>query len=505
MRILFVIIIDIKMKYIRYFLFSLCCVLTVNGYAEDIKIQLKGKMIEDYKVSTFDIPKDMELDFTALICQEYNEYDGRPYRFMLRNDGDLEFRINKKFLSSFEFQPTTVQELWDVHTIVDVLPSIISDGYLDELRNEMMEDAQTYLSRVREYDLEFDDPQLLDYIHCLLLKIAPQRYLDGKKPEFNVVIEKSYYPDIKMFANGTLAITTRLLSALHSEDELVALMAHEMAHYVLEHSVLNVKKKILRQDRLVFWSSVMTGLSGIIASRNNNIALGTMLAVPLVAAISSQIIDHLGMKYTQKQEKKANEIALELLKYHHYDTDALATAYSRILRFQKETNNSFCLYNFPTQQQNQKRIDDLGSFKALKDVDFERRVSCVVTKIASMDYWNRHYRLCTALINQNIDNQVATSDDYMLKAACQLALYDTPASNQEALNLITQAKELGISSFINKQRTEIVAHLRLGHKQEVKQLLADYLKHLKEADGSSNFVISEIKWVKTMQMKLQVM
>ena len=51
--------------------------------------------------------------------------------------------------------------------------------------------------------------------------------------------------NVYMYSNGTMVIHTGLLSALHTEDELVAILSHEIAHFVLDHSVQNVNIYIL--------------------------------------------------------------------------------------------------------------------------------------------------------------------------------------------------------------------------------------------------------------------
>ena len=60
----------------------------------------------------------------------------------------------------------------------------------------------------------------------------------------------------------------------------------------------------------------------------------------------------------------------------------------------------------------------------------------------------------------NIKNGVATSEDYILKANCLLALYNDDKSNNEVLDLINKAKEIDKAN-VNIYKAEILANLRV--------------------------------------------
>ena len=75
-----------------------------------------------------------------------------------------------------------------------------------------------------------------------------------------------------------------------------------------------------------------------------------------------------------------------------------------------------------------------------------------------MKFEDRRFRQALPLVDININNGVATAEDYILKANCLLALYNNEQSNNEVLKLIAKAKEIDASN-INVYKAEILGNL----------------------------------------------
>lgn len=106
-----------------------------------------------------------------------------------------------------------------------------------------------------------------------------------------------------------------------------------------------------------------------------------------------------------------------------------------------------------------------------------------------------------------MENHVATSEDYILKAYCLFALYNSAQSNEEALSLIHSAKAVDPTN-IEAYKAEIVAYLRLDDKNTALRLLQEYesiLTDMQQSDHSSYFIDTEISWCRNMQIKLNGM
>ena len=157
--------------------------------------------------------------------------------------------------------------------------------------------------------------------------------------------------------------------------------------------------------------------------------------------------------------------------------------------------------------------------KAQKDISqqFEKEVSFAVTSTARMKYEDRRFRQALTYATQNIENQVATAEDYIIKANCILALRNDMQSNTQVIELINTAKSLDPTN-INIYKAEILANLRLKDRNKASDLLNSYHSKLEEMRSQLNeiksgvfwettnrFINVEQEWSNRMRIKLQGM
>lgn len=442
--------------------------------------------------------------------------------YVVDNQGN-KVDINSKIDDCFDFKYKDIQDFWDAQIITNVLYMLKKKGFQKELRQEMEDDALQYIQQVKDYNLELNDPYLENYVYSLIAKIAPVQLIDGRTGNINVIIQQNPSINAACFPNGTIVLNTGLLAVLHSEDELVAILAHEIAHFILDHSVQNVNKAISRQKRAEFWAALATGITavaeGYAASKNSYYTPGaaTLSMAVLSSNIASQVVDHLGMEYNHEQEYEADCLAVQALEILGYDKNALATALSRMEKeYVMERSNAmyFSSYTHPALV---RRIENSGTPSENVSKPFEKLISFAITNVASMKYEDRKFRQCLPLVSQNIENGIALADDYILKANCLLAMQNTEQSNLEVLQLISIAKSLDETN-VNIHKTEILAHLRLNKKEEAMTLLSDYIGIISsmneqlnaiESDNTwdryKSYIGNEKKWAKQMLIKLRGM
>lgn len=416
--------------------------------------------------------------------------------------------ITSKIEKRLHFMYETVQDVWNAKIISKVLPVIAKKGGQRDLRFDMEQDALEYMDRVNVEGLVYYDPYLENYIYSLIAKIVPKRALAGRHVDVKLIILNDNSLNMGIFPNGLLMVTTGLLSCLHSEDELVAVLSHEIAHLALDHHIQNVNKAISRKSRAEFWSAVLTGATavaeGIAAAKSDYVpGLATMGMAMVSSSIFAQVIDRLGMEYNHEQEIEADNISRRVLSVLQYNPNALATALSNIKTEMENRGSDEAYFESYTHPALIERIQLLGGPQFIEDPDFEKKISFVITNIAQYRYEIGHFREAIDLVNQNMENGVAVSEDYMLKAHSLLALYDDEMSNQDALALIHRAKELAPSD-INIYKFEILAYLRLGDKATARRLLQEYDAILRSVPDCSvsNLVNSEMIWSRDMQIKL---
>lgn len=511
---------------------AICLLCSLTTFGQTFDLDLSAKMLRNNGVWK----KNMDVNITKFVhtttMRNQTVTPGPGYSpkseaefltevFYLEDDKGNQVDISSKVSDCFEFKYDNIQQLWDANIITNVLYNLKKKGFQYDLRSEMESDALDYIQKIKSYGLELNDPYLETYIYSLVAKIAPTQLIDGRPGSINLLIQQNPSINACCYPNGTIVLNTGLLAVLHSEDELVAILAHEIAHFILDHSVQNVNAAISRQKRAEFWAAVATGITavaeGYAASQNEYYIPGaaTIGMAVLSTSIASQVIERLGMKYNHEQENEADRLAKEALKILGYNENALATALSRLeSEYIKERNNAMYINSY-THPALKKRIENAGTPTTTEDKQFEQVISFAVSSVAMMKYADRRFRQCLPYVTQNIENDVATADDYILKANCLLSTRDDNGGNKEALELINKAKQLD-SNNINIFKSEIIATLRLDDKEKALDLLSQYttildtydLENIKSDrawDQMRGFIVSEQNWANRMNIKLKGM
>lgn len=506
--------------------------------AQVYKVDLEATLVKDYKhfnkgdkVKISHVIHDVTMDSyygrtsgrNTTDEDDNNFYSGKVedvYSIVIGTDT---VPVSNKIGDFFDFAYDNVQDLWDSKIISNVLFSLQKKGIQNSLRNEMEEEALEYISKQKEYNLVLNDPYLENYIYSLISKIAPVDIIDGRPGNVNILIVDNPLLNAGMYSNGTMVINTGLLSALHTEDELVAILSHEIAHFVLDHSVQNVNKAKARKKRAEFWAAFATGITavaeGVAASKNQYYIPGaaTLGMAVLSSSIASQIVERLGMNYNAEQEEEADNIAIKVLELLGYDKNALATALNRMQDNMVKERSNMMYFQSYTHPALVERIKKAGTPQDVIDSGYEKEISFAITSSARMKFEDRRFRQALPLVDININNGVATAEDYILKANCLLALYNNEKSNNEILKLIAKAKEIDASN-INLYKAEILGNLRLRNFLVAQQLLAGYITTLTEMeaelkniesditwDACRGFILSERNWAEKMLVKVKVM
>lgn len=419
-----------------------------------------------------------------------------------------------KFKTDLQFVVNNIEDFWRSQIATKTVPATKKIGDQSELRHDMELDALQFVQVIKDNGLELDDPFLESYIYELANKIIPHDLLNNSPYNVNVLIQQS--PELNAFCypNGTIVVNTGLLAKLRSEAELVAVLSHEIAHFALDHSVQNVVAAIARQKRAEFWAAFATGLAavadGVLAARNEYYIPGAITASTAIAAaaIASNVVDRLGMKYNHEQEIEADQLAKEILEILGYNPNALATALKRIAtELNTEGHKTAIFLSSNDHPSLASRINRQGVPNGEPEKSYEQMVSFAITNSAKIHFENRRFKQCITLVEQNITNGVATVDDYMLLAQCLIALDNTTETNARILKLIDSAKEIDTSN-INIYKTEILTYLRLKDYNTALTLLDQYKIKIDLLDPSLKhlpFFAYEYNWATNMILKIKAM
>jgi predicted Zn-dependent protease len=226
-----------------------------------------------------------------------------------------------------------------------------SGAAIDRAREDITPEEEYYIGRtvgasiLTNYPVYWDNQDFTHYINQICKTIAINSVWPEIYNGYHAAILNS--PEINAFATsgGHIFITQGLLACADSEDTLAAVIAHEIAHIQLQHSIQAIK--------------------------NSRIADAFM--VPLSEAISifdesvNEIVDTLVISgYSQEQEFEADAYALDILASAGYDPESLHTMLQILQKNQPDHPGGFNATH-PAPEERIKRIQKLLKTYKVRD------------------------------------------------------------------------------------------------------------------------------------------
>ncbi|MDR0598346.1 MAG: M48 family metallopeptidase [Treponema sp.] len=160
------------------------------------------------------------------------------------------------------------------------------------------------------YALYQENQDLVLYLNEITAAVA----INSKKPEifngYHTMVLDSAEINAFSTSGGHIFITRGLLDCASSEDTLAAVIAHEIAHIQLQHSIMAIKSNRVI-NALATTGSSLAGL-----------ALSDLTEILDEAA--NDIVSAMQEGYSQNQEFAADTLALELLADTGYEPSSLA-------------------------------------------------------------------------------------------------------------------------------------------------------------------------------------
>ena len=390
--------------------------------------------------------------------------------------------------------PQTDREFWQQIYLKNHLYEYFSDrGYKHKLRQE-------------------SDEECLEYVQGVFSKLNATTIDSNRGESLNIRIIQSPEPDAFMLPNGSMVISTGLLCTLDSEDELAAVIACELGHFVLDHQVNNIYRAERRAKRAAFWADVFATTASAaldVAYWDDNEDAYAVSLVADIGAIASLLsipaTDRLGMKYKTSQEISSDRLARQLLAFKGYNPDGIASALGKIIGYYNLHQRNKDIPRYGSIGNLQKRIEKAGESHSLSARPYLRTTSDVVSFNASMNYANKRYKETARLIRKNIDNRLATDNDYIILVKAEMALSNTEEVNNRCLAMLDKAQEMaGTSPNLDIYKQKILLLMRMNKQAQAADILKEYITLLSAYEGQGiegtekEWTNKEIGWANQM-------
>lgn len=396
--------------------------------------------------------------------------------------------------------PETNQDFWQqIYLRKHLYEYFYEQGYHTKLRQEVDEECRDYLYKLE--DIAYKDDFITSYVQSIFAKLTASGIDANRNERLNIRVIQSPEPDAYMLPNGTMLISTGLLCTLDSEDELAAVIASEMSHFVLDHQIHNIYRAERRAKRAVFWGSILAVTAEVALDvaywedDDTALGVGAVASIGSIAALlNANVVNRLGMKYKNQQEYLADRIAYDLLKFKGMNPNGLPSALAKVIGFYNMQNRSDDLLRYGSIDNLRKRIEKTSKGESPSSRPYLKMMSDVVTFNAAMNLADQRYEEAARLVQKNIDNNLATDHDYVILVKSQMALYNTEEVNEECLSLLWKAKALaGDNPNLDIYKQEILLLMRMNKQAKAATTLKEYLYLLSRYQGQ-DVESEEVKW-----------
>ncbi len=344
-------------------------------------------------------------------------------------------------LKKYDIIPADIEAFWQ-HNLIEarVYNSLLASGYQYDKRSAMDELMKEFISRAEQSGSFYIDSYLEARLYGVLRRVYPVKNSDRRPGVISLRIFSDVVPDAWIGPEGTLIITTGLLTALNSEDEVMALMAQKVSHYALD-SHFSLYQEQLRAGE--------------------EPALGNII------------------RFSSKQEMEADKYAVKLLVFNGKEPELLPMMLKNVIAYGELMGNYYLGEEeglFPSAARRSAYVtgEERGRESAYAEL-----IGPVISFNAYNAYIGSQYLLCRELLEKKQASGDITADDLVLLSQAMLRLSGSESDDEKALEVIrrvTTATTEAATAAAYKQEALIL--MRLGRIMEAGKALDNCEKAL---------------------------
>lgn len=391
------------------------------------------------------------------------------------------------------------------------------------LRRDFNDKSKSVISQIEQNEGFYtEDIFLKDYLTNLVQLLSGGiNKTTGTIATANIMLDVN--ANACAYPNGALVFNTRLLAMMDCEEELLGVVAHEIAHYKLEHALSNyieMEKKAQRSKNWAALASIATVALGTAADitdiANGGVGVGGVATgVNMGLAIEESIYQNLvnmGYKFSQQQELEADKVAVELLEHIGIPGSYYASALDKLrqedYRFGREIVKTKKKSTHPSLDERISKIGEVANVEA--DAAYTKKIAGILTIDAFVEKNVRKDYKRAMDVFKRISNATSLSlDDYLIMIPTMLEMNNTETSNNQVLLIVqdalTRIEQPEIQSL---RKQEAILHVRLNNNEQAKTSLHNYIRYCESRLGESveeeqrAYFVKEKSWAESSLSKL---
>lgn len=297
-----------------------------KGFAEELEVAYKKKAINAnyYQINATEKLKIADVELKKFLV-----------------DGKLTY-ISNENVSSWKISISNV-----LSGLKSFLPEVdSSDAFTNEQKYFIGRAVcANILAKYKIYNSAKVQKYLNEICHSLVLNSDQPELFNG----WTIFILDSNEINAFATSGGHILITRGLLKCAESEDSLAAVIAHEVSHVLLDHSIKGIETNKNVSKVTSFWGNFV---------ESSEVVLGDKIADILDSytdLIDSAAVNVFEKGYSQKQEFEADTKALQLMAVAGYNPYAIIDMLEKI---KQNESNSKGMKNHPSAE---KRIANIQS------------------------------------------------------------------------------------------------------------------------------------------------
>lgn len=178
------------------------------------------------------------------------------------------------------------------------------------------------LAQLRHYDYILQDPLIDSWLDSLGNRLSANS--DNPRQPFTFFMLRQRQINAFATLGGYIGVNAGLVLAAEREDEVAAVMSHEIAHVTQSHVLRAVESA--QRDQLPILLAMLGAI--VVAQSAGGNSSGEAAQAAIVSAMG--LIQQRQIDYTRSNESEADRVGIQTLSRSHYDPTAMAGFFSTL-------------------------------------------------------------------------------------------------------------------------------------------------------------------------------
>ena len=178
------------------------------------------------------------------------------------------------------------------------------------------------LRELRNYGYVLDDPLIDDWLNTMGRRLGANS--DNPRQAFTFFMMKDRQINAFATLGGYVAVNAGLVLTAEDEDEVAAVLSHEIAHVTQQHVLRAVEKA--QRDQIPILLGMLAAVVAAQQAGGNSSGDASMAAI----AGGMGLMQQLQIDYTRANESEADRLGIRTLARSGYDVDAMAEFFERM-------------------------------------------------------------------------------------------------------------------------------------------------------------------------------